>query len=118
MHICTYVAEHLVGYLLPAAIAVKFQAVELMLANNTVALEVARVGVMIVATVLRYWHETVLYAGTTAPGYFDSPSYTPYTVPAYRTTPNVEQVRPERVLVLLYVPCMHCRACHLPVLLC
>lgn len=75
-----------------AAFAVKFQAGEMVLANNTITQENVRIGVLVVATVLRYWHETILYAGTTAPSYYDELQYEPSSTPSYRTNSNTEQV--------------------------
>ena len=64
----------------------------MVLSNDSILLETSRTGVIVVATVLRYWHEKVLYGGTTAVGYYDTLHYTPHGSAAYMSTSGIEQV--------------------------
>lgn len=95
-----------------AAFATRFFANELVYADNAASLTAARQGLNVSSTVLRTWHERLLFGSSTQAVATGSIQYEAHgAMPAYRSTPLLQQVRHSFLLIChpIGLTCLACK---------
>lgn len=83
-----------------AAFAVRFYSNEMVFANTTADKAAARAGLNTSSSILRTWHERLLFASSTNTLIPGSVHYTSHAVAGYRATPLVEKVSQDSMLTM------------------